>query len=500
MKNREGAGRSKDRKTFGILALVATGICAMVGGAINIVPVMLYRGLPDLGPYLTVAFALAGLPAALAAFSYAILASAMPRDGGSYLYISRSLTPFLGFVFSFSYWIGLSVALGVIAYIIVPFIRDLFQTLGWDTFAHLLGEGSSRIYAALIILWFFTLINIVGINAYNRTVVPLMLVMLGCISVVVFAGFSYSHTDFLFAVSNLGEVYNLDAGDPPSFPVASILAGVAVLFASYVGFDAITQVAGEARNAGRTVPIALGVSLLVVGTIFVVYTAAFFHAVPWQYVTKVAQIQDVTIPGLIGKLMSPTWSLFAIAGGATALLNSIPALMMGNSRLVFVWAEDGVIPETFGYVHSVYKTPVFAIIAVSCVATFSIFGCHFNGDFFFGIDLLTTALLVNFIGISCSLLMLRIQNPTLASAITIGKSRLVQNCAGLLGIIVFGLMLAFHTSKDWNNETSHWFQSPSLLWLSVIAVGSVVYVVRWKVSSKAQRLLRKEKFNLLPEI
>ena len=74
----------------------------------------------------------AAVPALLAAMAYAVLATAMPRAGGSYLYASRGLNPFLGFVASFSQWFGLSIVIGVIAYIIVPFLRDITAALGWD--------------------------------------------------------------------------------------------------------------------------------------------------------------------------------------------------------------------------------------------------------------------------------------------------------------------------------------------------------------------------------
>ena len=77
------------------------------------------------------AFAFAALPALFAAFAYAILASAMPRAGGSYIYASRGLSPYLGFIASFSQWFGLSIAIGVIAYVIVPFFRDAANALQW---------------------------------------------------------------------------------------------------------------------------------------------------------------------------------------------------------------------------------------------------------------------------------------------------------------------------------------------------------------------------------
>ena len=77
------------RRELGLLPLAATGICSMLGASVYVVPIMIQRNVPDIGPYVLPAFLLAALPAIFAAFAYAALSSAMPRAGGSYLYASR---------------------------------------------------------------------------------------------------------------------------------------------------------------------------------------------------------------------------------------------------------------------------------------------------------------------------------------------------------------------------------------------------------------------------
>ena len=106
----------------------------MLGAGINIVPFVIQRHVPGIGPYVLPAVLLGAVPAVLAAMAYAILASAMPRAGGSYVYASRALNPYLGFVASFSQWFGLSIAIGLVAYVVIPFLRDIAAALGktWD--------------------------------------------------------------------------------------------------------------------------------------------------------------------------------------------------------------------------------------------------------------------------------------------------------------------------------------------------------------------------------
>src|SRR5262245_48966783 len=90
------------RRDIGLVGLVATGVCAMVGAAINVIPFMIQRNVPGIGPHVLTAYAIGAVPAFFAGLAYAILASAMPRAGGSYVYASRALSPYAGFVASFS--------------------------------------------------------------------------------------------------------------------------------------------------------------------------------------------------------------------------------------------------------------------------------------------------------------------------------------------------------------------------------------------------------------
>jgi amino acid transporter len=112
----------------------------MIGAAINVIPFMIHRSVPGIGPHVITAFAIAAVPATLAALAYAMLASAMPRAGGSYVYASRGLSPYLGFVASFSQWFGLSIAIGVVSYVLVFFLRDIAVALGWTALAQTLGS------------------------------------------------------------------------------------------------------------------------------------------------------------------------------------------------------------------------------------------------------------------------------------------------------------------------------------------------------------------------
>ena len=258
------AGASGLQRELRLPALTATGICAMLGASVYVVPFMIQRNVPGIGSWVLPAFLFAAVPALLAALAYAILASAMPRAGGSYLYASRGLHPYLGFVASFSQWFGLSIVIGVIAYIIVPFLRDIAAALEWQATASLLETGSVRVGLALLMVWLFVGVNILGSRSYERTLLPLMFVMFGLGAIVIVTGFSFDHADFAEVLLER-ENRVVPPATPTPFDAWTFLSAAAILFASFIGFDAIAQAGGEARNPGRNLPLAIGLTMIIVG-------------------------------------------------------------------------------------------------------------------------------------------------------------------------------------------------------------------------------------------
>ncbi|HWA32948.1 MAG TPA: APC family permease, partial [Cyclobacteriaceae bacterium] len=320
-------------RQMGLAGLAATGICSMLGASIYIVPFMIQRNVPGIGPDVLTAFLFAAVPAIFAAFAYSILASAMPRAGGSYIYASRGLSPYWGFVASFSQWFGLSIAIGVVSYVIIPFLRDMAAAIGWSDVAALLETGTVRVTFALMILWFFVGVNIRGIKVYERTVIPLMILMFVFGGIVIITGFVFSQDDFQAAL--LTRENRTVASANHNFSVTTFLSASAVLFSSFIGFDSIAQAGGEAKDPQRNLPLAIAIAVSVVGLFYMLFTASVYHAVPWTFVAAEASKKDITAPGLMSYFLSPGWTVAIVAGAAIALTNDLPAMLLSVSRLMF---------------------------------------------------------------------------------------------------------------------------------------------------------------------
>ena len=447
----------------------------MLGAAINVVPFMIQRSVPGIGPHVLSAYVFAAVPAILAALAYAILASSMPRAGGSYIYASRGLNPYLGFVASFSQWFGVSVAIGVVSYVLIPFLRDIVSAMGIDGLAMALDTGVVRVSLALVFLWSSVGINLLGLRVYERILVPMMFVMFVFGSIVIVTGFLFDHGDF---AAGLAVREGLSVPPEPARPFswASFLAASALLFSSFIGFDSIAQAGGEAKNPGRSLPLAIGIAVVSVGTFYLLFTAAVYHTVPWSFVAEKALTQDLTAPGLLGYVLSPGWTILIVAGAAVALINDLPAMLLSVSRLVFAWAEDGVFPKSVARIHQTRHTPHIALVLSGLMASLSIFGSHFAGDFFLGVDILVTSMLLNFIVMCAAVLALPHRNPRIAKDVTVLRSRRLQIPVAVAGIMLLGTFLVVHLWKDMTADVSAWYLHSTPLWVVVMALATCIYV------------------------
>jgi APA family basic amino acid/polyamine antiporter len=483
-------------RKMGLITVIATGVSSMVGASINVVPFMIHRSVPDIGPYVLWAFAFAAIPALFAGLAYAILSSAMPRAGGSYLYVSRGLNPYLGFVASFSQWFGLSIVIGVIAYIVVPFFRDIAHSYGMLNLSKILEISWIRVGLALSFIWGFVYLNIRGVKSYARLLIPMVIVIFCLGSIVILSGLFFDQSDFLSAIATKEGVEH-KIPPAPNFHWATFLSAAAVLFSSFIGFDAIAQTGSEAINPKRNLPLAILVAILGVGLFYFLFAGSVYHIIPWSYVAEQAQTKDITAPGLLSYVLPSGLDTLIILGAAIALINDLPAMLLSVSRLMFAWAKDHIMPQSIAYIHPKRKTPVTALIVAGICASIGVLGSHFAGDFFLGIDIMVTSMLVNFLLMCITLIRIKKYNTPLYQQIEVFKKRSLQGFVGWGGIIFLTLFLGIHTYKDLSaTAVSAWYFHSTYVWLLVMGLASLIFAMRW-IALKRNKTISKDHFKSL---
>jgi amino acid transporter len=313
------------------------------------------------------------------------------------------------------------------------------------------------------------------VRLYEKILIPLMFLMFALGAVVIIAGFSSGQQDFAAALLRRdGQI--IPTSGPVPFRLPLFFAASALLFASFIGFDSIAQAGGEARNPGRSLPMAIGIAVVTVGTFYVLFTAAVYHAVPWAYIAEEGLSRDLTAPGLLGYLLPAGWTVAIVGGAAVALINDLPAMLLAVSRLIFAWGEDGVFPNSVARVHPKWHTPHLAILLSGTLATLGILGNFLANDFFLGVDILVISMLVNFLLICLSVLVFPHRNPELAGHIRVVKSRKAQVVLGFVGVVMLGGFLVIHVWKDLTTSLRAWYFHSTYIYLIVMALASAIYV------------------------
>jgi APA family basic amino acid/polyamine antiporter len=483
-------------REISLLGLVATAFGAMIGIGINILPFMVQRSQPGVGDYVPVAYLVAVVPAGLAALCYAMLASAMPRAGGSYVNATRALDPFAGFLASFAQWFGLSIGMGVVAYLMVPMLRDLLATAALTTIAPLLDRGIVRVPLALAAMWFAWWINVIGVRSYQRTLVVMATITIMGPIIMTAAGAIFTHADFDAAVRAHGLIPPAESTPLPAFSPTVFWGTCVILFSSFIGFDSVSQAGGEAKRPGdlaRAILLAIGV----IAVYYILFTWAVYHAVPWQYIYRESLVHDISAPGLLSLLL-PRWAGLAILLAVTvAILKVIPAVMLANSRLLYAFSADQIFPEPLSRVHPRFRTPHVALTATALLGSASILGCKLGGDFFLGVDILVISMLFNYFLMAWAVLAFPRVNPSLYKRVQFMRSPAVQLVVAAAAMLALGTLLVVQVAADWRS-TQPWYLRSTPEWLFVMAAGSVVFARFWVRLKRRGIDPRTEIFGQLP--
>ena len=258
-------------RELSLFAVIAAALCNVIGGGINVLIVEIQNDIIGIGNYVPLAMIVAGIPALLISLVYASISTAFPRPGGEYLYISRSISPAIGFTVAFIKWASAIIIAGTVAYMDVLILKDALFFLGLQQIASLFNLPIFQIIGSLMILWFFWFVNYIGVKVYGRVVIVLALLMLIGGFAMMFIGFTHNHSQFL-AITK-ADVPNVKETNS----VFDFILAVATLFWAYIGFTSIAQSAGEIKDWKRNLPRAFIFSAIIVTLYYVFYSAAFYQ-------------------------------------------------------------------------------------------------------------------------------------------------------------------------------------------------------------------------------
>ncbi len=348
-------------------------------------------------PPVTMSFIVVGIIVLLTVFMFAVLGAAMPRSGGGYVYISRILHPFVGFLASWAEYFSIAVSWGLIGTAVLEAILIYSWIAGWGT---AWATSEVLLIGGMIIVAFFTGVAYFGASMTGR-ILRGMFVIPAAITILLY-GVMLSATP----ASMEAGIISLTGVSPTQFTQMALDQGMATAYSgdywgamavatigtywAYIGFAASTFIAGEVKEAGKALPKTLFAANIVILLLYVTISYVSAHAA-----MLVGQVGDYsffssysflsygggTLPEGVGRAWMPViagfnakglgleWFLVLIPIFAVFwVANDIPPFIITSSRIIFAMSFDRVLPERLSEVNERWHSPTAAIIVTMLVA------------------------------------------------------------------------------------------------------------------------------------
>ena len=318
-------------------------IAVSVGGMLSGIFVLPGLAVGITGSSVWLAFLVASLCILPAVLSKSELATAMPKSGGTYVYIERAFGPLFGTIAGIGLWLSL-------------LLKSAFSLVGLSAYLYVLIEVDASLTKgfALLALLFILLLNVFGVKKVEKT--QLIIVSISVLSLVGIIVFGTSSFD-----SNLLEPVFVDGS-------SGFITGVAFLYISYAGVTKIAAVAGEIKNPEKNLPRTMIFSLLLITTIYVFVALVLVGNVE----ASILSTDIKPIHTLFQSIGGNALGYVAGAVGVITLLSMANSGVLASSRFPFAMGKDKLMPGFLGSVSSRFMTPVSAIITTSALIALAI--------------------------------------------------------------------------------------------------------------------------------
>ena len=359
-------GEGTLKRTLGPMALVALGIGAIIGAGLF---VRTAAAIADrAGPSVVLAFIVAGIGCAFAGLCYAEFASMIPVAGSAYTYSYATMGELVAWIIGWDLVLEYAVGAATVAIAWSEYANRVLDWFGlkipyeWShsPLETMAGTGVHGIIniPAIVILGLLTLLLIRGTQESATVNAVIVVLKVSIVLLVIAIGWGFinpaNHTPFIPApttyVTPQGITHNYGG-------ILGILGAAGVVFFAYIGFDAVSTAAQEARNPKRDMPIGILGSLVICTVLYVLFS---------YVLSGVATVEDFRTHGREASVafaistympgyewLSRAVTVAILAGFSSVIL----VMLLGQSRVFYTMSHDGLVPKVFSEVHPRYRTP-----------------------------------------------------------------------------------------------------------------------------------------------
>jgi APA family basic amino acid/polyamine antiporter len=367
-KLRELGARKILRRALTAKDLVAIGLGTMIGGGIF---TTIGTGVKGAGPAVIVSFLLAGLTSFFAALCYAELGAMVPVAGSAYTYAYATLGKLFAWIIGFALLFEYGISAAPVAQQFSAAVQDVFKSGGlslpawaqqsnlvisgpwWEPSSWNLLHSQYDVVGAIFVIGLSALLS-VGIRESATVNNVFVVLKISALIVFIIAGLFLFHAAYLhnFNPIGWGTLHPFGGTVESTQPYGIIPIGAFVFF-SYIGFDTATTTAEECKRPQFDVPVGV-IGALAIGTILYCATAiVLVGAVPWNQVPIKNPLVYALAP-LHMPVLNWVITIGVIAGTTSVALASL----LGQSRIFYVMARDGMLPPAVAKVHPRFKTPL----------------------------------------------------------------------------------------------------------------------------------------------
>lgn len=355
------------KRTLGPINLISLGIGCIIGAGIFVItgPAAAQHA----GPAVIISFIIAGLACAFAALCYAELASVLPISGSAYTYSYATLGEVIAWSMAWLLILEYGVASATVAVgwsgYFVSFLKDyniylpaeLTAPPGVDVILQdgtmVTGKFNLPAASAIAVL---ALLLVIGVKESAHVNNIIVIAKLAVLITFVGVGAFYVNPD------NWVPFIPENTGNEGEYGWSGILKAAGIVFFAYIGFEAVSTAAQEAKNPQRDMPIGILGSLVICTIIYILVSLVLTGIIPYQ---------ALNVPDPMAKAVDSVhigWLTFAVKIGAIMGLSSVMlVLLYGQTRIFYAVSRDGLLPKFFSIIHEKFKTPYINTLFVGAV-------------------------------------------------------------------------------------------------------------------------------------